>query len=104
MFHLGGPQAGVHPPREIDDLLKLPRAVWLLGFVSLATDSASEAIYPLLPFFLTRVLGAGALSLGLVEGAAEGRSMPAMFITTSLIATDGVDEKKRPLETSGRCR
>ena len=48
-----------------------PRAVWLLGWVSLATDAASEAIYPLLPFFLTQVLGAGAISLGLVEGAAE---------------------------------
>lgn len=52
-------------------LLDLPRPVWLLGWVSLATDAASEAIYPLLPFFLTHVLGAGALSLGLVEGAAE---------------------------------
>jgi len=45
--------------------------VWLLGWVSLATDSATEAIYPLLPFFLTRVLGASAVSLGVVEGAAE---------------------------------
>jgi MFS family permease len=52
-------------------LLNFPRAVWLLGFVSLATDAASETIYPLLPFFLTRVLGAGAVSLGVVEGAAE---------------------------------
>jgi MFS family permease len=49
----------------------LPRAVWLLGWVSLATDAASEAIYPLLPFFLTRVLNANAVSLGIVEGAAE---------------------------------
>jgi MFS family permease len=48
-----------------------PRAVWLLGWVSLATDSATEAIYPLLPYFLTHVLGAGAVSLGIVEGAAE---------------------------------
>jgi MFS family permease len=48
-----------------------PRAVWLLGWVSLATDSATEAIYPLLPYFLTHVLGAGVVSLGLVEGAAE---------------------------------
>jgi MFS family permease len=39
--------------------------------VSLATDTASEAIYPLLPFFLTTVLGAGAVSLGIVEGVAE---------------------------------
>ena len=39
--------------------------------MSLATDAASEAIYPLLPFFLTQVLGAGVISLGVVEGAAE---------------------------------
>jgi MFS family permease len=52
-------------------MFKLPRAVWLLGWVSLATDAASEAIYPLLPFFLTQVLGAGAVALGVVEGAAE---------------------------------
>ena len=50
---------------------RLPRAVWLLGWVSLATDSASEAVYPLLPFFLTRLLGAGAISLGVIEGVAE---------------------------------
>jgi len=31
----------------------------------------SEAIYPLLPLYLTRVLGAGAVSLGVIEGAAE---------------------------------
>lgn len=49
----------------------MPRSVWLLGWVSLATDAASEAIYPLLPFFLTQVLGAGAVSLGVIEGAAE---------------------------------
>ena len=52
-------------------MFRFPRAVWLLGFVSLATDAATEAIYPILPFFLTRVLHAGALSLGVVEGAAE---------------------------------
>jgi MFS family permease len=52
-------------------LFDLPRPVWLLGWVSLATDSATEAIYPLLPFFLTRVLGASAVSLGILEGAAE---------------------------------
>ncbi len=50
---------------------EIPRPVWLLGWVSLATDAASEAIYSLLPFFLTQVLGAGALSLGIIEGAAE---------------------------------
>ncbi|HEV2986024.1 MAG TPA: MFS transporter, partial [Vicinamibacterales bacterium] len=42
--------------------------------MSLATDAANEAIYPLLPFFLTQVVGAGALTLGIVEGAAEAAS------------------------------
>ena len=49
----------------------LPRGVWLLGWVSFFTDTASEMVYPLLPLFLTRVLGAGAMSLGVVEGIAE---------------------------------
>jgi MFS family permease len=50
---------------------RISRPVWLLGWVSLATDAATEAIYPLLPFFLTHVLGAGAVSLGVIEGAAD---------------------------------
>src|SRR3954470_13466907 len=49
----------------------LPKGVWILGGVSLLNDTATESIYPLLPFFLTSVLGAGAVSLGLIEGAAE---------------------------------
>jgi MFS family permease len=52
----------------------LPAGVWLLGGVSLLNDVASEAIYPLLPFFLTSVLGATAVSLGVIEGAAEAVS------------------------------
>jgi predicted MFS family arabinose efflux permease len=38
--------------------LDLPRPVWLLGWVSFFADMASEMVYPLLPLFLTRVLGA----------------------------------------------
>ena len=51
--------------------LGLPRPVWMLGWVSFFTDTASEMVYPLLPLFLTRVLGAGAMSLGVIEGIAE---------------------------------
>src|SRR6185295_19245608 len=46
--------------------------VKLLGLVSLLNDSASEMIYPLLPVFLTAVLGASAVDIGLIEGAADG--------------------------------
>lgn len=48
----------------------LPRLVVGLGVVSLLTDASSEAIFPLLPAFLT-ALGASNAFIGLVEGAAE---------------------------------
>lgn len=50
---------------------RIPRGVWLLGLASLFTDAATEMAYPLLPLFLSQVLGAGALSLGIIEGVAE---------------------------------
>jgi MFS family permease len=50
---------------------RLPRPVLLFGLVSLFNDFASEMIYPLLPAFVTTVLGGGALSLGALDGAAE---------------------------------
>jgi MFS family permease len=50
----------------------LSRTVKVLGLVSLFTDASSEMIYPLLPIFLTSVLGAGAVFLGVIEGIAEG--------------------------------
>ncbi len=49
----------------------LTRNVVILGFVSLLNDGASEMIYPLLPVFLTAVLGAGPEALGVIEGIAE---------------------------------
>ena len=49
----------------------VPPSVWLLSWTSFFTDTASEAIYPLLPVFLSRTIGASALSLGVIEGVAE---------------------------------
>ncbi|MFH1150955.1 MAG: MFS transporter [Actinomycetota bacterium] len=51
---------------------RLSGTVKALGLVSLFTDASSEMIYPLLPIFLSSVLGAGAVAIGLVEGVAEG--------------------------------
>jgi MFS family permease len=51
--------------------MRLPRTVLALGAVSLLTDLSSEMIYPLLPVFLSTVLGAGPLAIGAIEGAAE---------------------------------
>jgi MFS family permease len=50
---------------------RLGRTVIALGAVSFFTDMSSEMIYPLLPVFLTSVLGANASFIGAIEGAAE---------------------------------
>lgn len=50
---------------------KLPLEVYVLGLISFFTDIASEMVYPILPLFLTSVLGASATTVGLVEGVAE---------------------------------
>jgi len=52
-------------------ILGFPRNVFALGWTSFLNDTASEMIYPLLPVFLTSVLGAGVAFLGLIEGIAE---------------------------------
>ena len=49
----------------------IPRTVKGLSLVSLFNDLASEMVYPLLPAFVTGPLGAGALVLGALDGAAE---------------------------------
>lgn len=50
---------------------RIPSGVRTLGWASLLTDVSSDMIYPLLPDFLTRTLGAGPAVLGLIEGIAE---------------------------------
>jgi MFS family permease len=50
----------------------LSRNVVVLSGVSFLQDAASELLYPLLPIFLTAVLGAPAAVVGAVEGLAEG--------------------------------
>ena len=49
----------------------ITKNVLILGFISLLTDVSSEMIYPLLPVFLTAVLGAGPAFIGIIEGIAE---------------------------------
>ena len=63
---------------------RLPGPVWRLGWVSFFTDLASEAIYPLLPAFLSTVLGAGAMALGLIEGVAEATASVLKIVSGRL--------------------
>jgi MFS family permease len=57
-----------------EPFLGLSKNVRNLGWVSFFNDVSSEMIYPLLPLFLTQVLGAGVLFVGLIEGMAESAS------------------------------
>jgi len=50
---------------------RLPRNVWILGFVSLLMDLSSEIYHSLLPAFITIVLGLPATALGAIDGVAE---------------------------------
>ena len=50
---------------------RLPRNVWILGFVSLLMDLSSEIYHALLPAFVTMVLGLPATALGAIDGIAE---------------------------------
>ena len=52
--------------------MKIPRGVWVLGFVSMFMDISSEMIHGVLPLFVVGTLGASATLLGLIEGVAEG--------------------------------
>lgn len=49
----------------------LTRNVTFLGVVSGLTDISSEMLYPVMPIFLTTVLGAPMRVVGLIEGVAE---------------------------------
>src|SRR3954470_10369526 len=77
---------------------RLGRNVLVLSAVSLLTDASSEIIYPLLPIFLTTVLGASASTVGAIEGAAETTS--ALLKLASGWWSDRVSRRK-PLVVAG---
>lgn len=63
---------------------RLPRQVKLFGAVSLLNDFASEMIYPLLPAFVTGVLGGGAVALGALDGAADAAAALVKLVSGRL--------------------
>jgi len=66
---------GVSPAGRFGTLAQMPAGIWVLGFVSLLMDISSEMIHSLLPLFMATTLGASALTIGLVEGAAESTAL-----------------------------
>jgi MFS family permease len=71
---------------------KLDKNVYLLGAVSFLTDVSSEMIFPLVPIFLTSVLGAPVALLGVIEGIAEATADILKMI--SGIYSDKIGKRK----------
>jgi MFS family permease len=70
----------------------LPKNVRALGVVSLFMDMSSEMIYPLMPLFLSTVLHASKISIGLIEGVAE--STASLVKVFSGIMSDRLGKRK----------
>lgn len=58
----------------------LTRNLTVASAVSLAQDTASELLYPVMPIFLTVTLGAPAAAVGIVEGIAEACAAASKLI------------------------
>lgn len=78
--------------------VRIPAAIWALGFVSLLMDVSSELIHSLLPVFLVTSLGASALAVGLIEGAAESTALIVKVFSGAFSDYWG---KRKPLAALG---
>ena len=77
---------------------KLPRNVWILGFVSLLMDLSSEIYHALLPAFVTVALGLPVLALGAIDGIAEATANFAKLASGRLSDRSG---RRKPLVLLG---
>src|SRR6478735_1776310 len=77
---------------------KMPRTVWVLGFVSLLMDISSEIYHALLPVFVTVTLGLPATALGAIDGLAEATASFAKLASGRLSDRSG---KRKPWVMAG---
>jgi len=75
----------------------LTRNIRVVSLVSFFQDTASELLYPVLPFFVTGVLGAPPAVLGLIEGIADGAASSMRAVSGRLADR----RRRRPLIGAG---
>ena len=81
------PVAAGTPPGATREDHGVSRNVKVLGAVSFAQDTGSEMLYPLLPAFITGVLGAPVVAVGVAEGLADATAAVMKLIAGRLAAT-----------------
>ncbi len=69
----------------------------ILGLVSLAQDTGSEMLYPLIPTLLTTVLGAPVVAIGVAEGLADATAAGMKLVSGRLAST----QRRRPWIAAG---
>ncbi len=72
----------------------LPVGIWGLGLTSMFMDISSELVHSLLPVFMSGVLGASMLTIGLIEGVAEATASVTKLFSGTLSDRWG---RRRPL-------
>jgi hypothetical protein len=65
-------------------ILGIKRNVFFLSVVSLLNDASSDMIYPLIPLFLSSVLGASYTTIGIIEGIAESTAATLRIFSGTL--------------------
>ena len=72
----------------------LPVGIWGLGLTSMFMDISSELVHSLLPVFMSSVLGASMMTIGLIEGIAEATASITKLFSGTLSDRWG---RRRPL-------
>jgi MFS family permease len=102
LFARGDGKLKQNLPTNVDDTTaksqRITKNVFVLGLVSFFNDIASEMIYPLVPIFLTTILGAPVALVGLIEGFAE--SVGSGLKLFAGVISDKLQQRK-PFVTAG---
>jgi len=77
---------------------RLSSTVWALGVTSLLMDLSSELVHSLLPVYMTAVLGASVLAVGIVEGIAEATASIVKLFSGAISDRIG---RRKPLVVFG---
>ncbi len=83
---------------EKDIIKGIKKNVFVLGLVSFFTDISSEMLYPIIPIFLTAVLGAPMAVVGIIEGIAESTASILKVVSGWLSDKSG---KRKPFVIYG---
>ncbi|HXK37495.1 MAG TPA: MFS transporter [Candidatus Paceibacterota bacterium] len=84
--------------KYLNDRFGITFPVFILSVVSFLNDVATDMIYPIIPIFLTQVIGAPVQVLGLIEGVAEST---ASFLKVAAGVISDKLERRKPFVVLG---